>query len=193
MFSGCKLLTTLDISNFETPKLNKIDSMFKGCLNIVSINIDSSKFHTSSVPNFSSMFQGCAKLNSVDISGFDTSSASLFNKMFYGTGFKTLDISHFNTTNANNISSMFENCFLLTHIDLKSFDFSSIIGMNSVFAGDSALTCITNIDTHSIAGVKKNMQDLFKDCTSLINPTATEIAKITAVNGFNYTNSNPCP
>ena len=55
MFSMCSGLTELDLSNFDTSK----------------------------VENMSSMFMGCGKINSIDLSGFSTEKCIMMNKIFY--------------------------------------------------------------------------------------------------------------
>ena len=40
MFNGCSLLTSLDLSNFYTPKLNMNYQMFDGCSNLKYINME---------------------------------------------------------------------------------------------------------------------------------------------------------
>ena len=44
MFSGCELLTNIDLSNFNTQNVINMACMFKGCKNIKNINL--SNFNT---------------------------------------------------------------------------------------------------------------------------------------------------
>ena len=39
MFGGCKSLLYLDLSNFDTKNVNKMDNMFKGCELLCEENI----------------------------------------------------------------------------------------------------------------------------------------------------------
>ena len=93
MFSGCKLLTTLDVSDFKTQNVIYMDYMFDGC-ELLKI-IDVSNFDTKSVTNMSFMFYGCKAL-------------------------ETIDVSNFNTQLVTDMSDMFHNCELLTTIYCNS-------------------------------------------------------------------------
>ena len=93
MFSGCKLLTTLDVSDFKTQNVIYMDYMFDSC-ELLKI-IDVSNFDTKSVTNMSFMFYGCKAL-------------------------KTVDVSNFNTQLVTDMSDMFHNCELLTTIYCNS-------------------------------------------------------------------------
>ena len=47
MFCNCTLLTYLDISNFDTSNVVRMDHMFNSCRNLISLNL--SNFNTSKV------------------------------------------------------------------------------------------------------------------------------------------------
>lgn len=64
-------------------------NLFWGCKNMTSIDL--SGFDTSSVTDMGSMFYGCSGLTSLDLSGFDTSSVICMEPMFYDcSGLTTL-------------------------------------------------------------------------------------------------------
>ena len=54
MFSLCKLLTSINISNFNIQNVEYIDGLFKDCHKLLSINI--SNFNTKNVKSMSWMF-----------------------------------------------------------------------------------------------------------------------------------------
>ena len=60
MFKRCKNLKNINLSNFNTEKVNNMNTMFKGCelLN----NIDLSNFNTNNVIDMNYMFDGCKNL-----------------------------------------------------------------------------------------------------------------------------------
>ena len=65
MFSGCSGLTTLDLSNFNTEKVESIYIMFYNCSNLVTIIVDDGWTTEAVLPNQHSpyeIFQGCSKL-----------------------------------------------------------------------------------------------------------------------------------
>ena len=54
LFSGCSLLTTINLSNYNTDNINDMSDMFSNCSSLLSVNL--SKFNTSNVTNMSNMF-----------------------------------------------------------------------------------------------------------------------------------------
>ena len=69
MFYGCKLLISLDLSNFNTQNVTNMVYMF-GCCNSL-ISLDLSNFNTQNVFFFSNMFSDCESLISLDLSNFN--------------------------------------------------------------------------------------------------------------------------
>ena len=55
----------VDLSNFNTKKVEYMDSMFNGCKSL--INLDLSNFNTESVKDMSNMFQNCYSLQKDNI------------------------------------------------------------------------------------------------------------------------------
>ena len=65
MFSGCNKLKNLDISHFDTPKLEKAKLMFFGCRSLRGLNL--SNFKTKKVSNMKSMFSNCKLLDEFNV------------------------------------------------------------------------------------------------------------------------------
>ena len=80
MFKGCTKLEEIDLSHFDTSKIDKMGSMFQGCTSLYSI--DFSNIDTSNVKDMSYMFVECSSLKAVDLSSFDTSNVMSFKSMF---------------------------------------------------------------------------------------------------------------
>ncbi|WP_407433060.1 BspA family leucine-rich repeat surface protein [Methanobrevibacter sp.] len=80
MFSGCKSLTTLDVSNFDTSKVTNMNQMFANCNSLTELDL--SNFNTSAVTNMSWMFNGCRGLTTLDISNFDISKVTQHTYIF---------------------------------------------------------------------------------------------------------------
>ena len=68
MFSGCKAVKEIDISNFDTKNVCWMNSMFSGCEKVKEINI--SNFDTKNVRFMDYMFHKCSSLKLIDISNF---------------------------------------------------------------------------------------------------------------------------
>lgn len=81
MFYGCKALSTIDISNWNTSNVTNMSYMFYNCLGITSLDLSS--FNTSNVTNMSAMFRNCPALTTLDIRNFDFSNCTSYGNMFY--------------------------------------------------------------------------------------------------------------
>ena len=66
MFGGCKGLTSLDLSKWDTSKVT-MNSMFDNCSNLAELDL--SGWDTSKVTSMDSMFSGCRKLNTITMIG----------------------------------------------------------------------------------------------------------------------------
>ena len=82
MFANCKSFTSIDLYNFNTPKLVDIGSMFEGCTSLEIVKLH--HFDTSLVSDMSKMFYNCNKLLFVDISCFNMQNVNNSENMFYG-------------------------------------------------------------------------------------------------------------
>ena len=124
MFCNCISLASIDLSNFNTPQLNDMGSLFYNCHSLKYINITS--LDTSSVNNMSFMFSNCSSLVS-------------------------LDLTRFNTRNVNNMEYIFYNCSSLIYLNLYSFYTININEMNNMFdyCHESLIYCIKIDDTHN--------------------------------------------
>ena len=56
-FNGCKSLKSLDISSFNTEKVNRLDYTFSNCISLTSLNLAS--FNTNKCTSFKETFQNC--------------------------------------------------------------------------------------------------------------------------------------
>ena len=65
MFGDCKLLTNINLSNFNTNNVINMNGMFYGCSSLKDINL--SNFNTNKVTNMNYMFGDCPYLNKNNI------------------------------------------------------------------------------------------------------------------------------
>lgn len=82
MFNGCKLLSEIDLSNFDTSEVENFSNMFANCENLVKVNLKS--FNTSKVKNFDSMFLNCTLINNLNLQIFNMDEAQTKIDMFEG-------------------------------------------------------------------------------------------------------------
>lgn len=109
MFYGCNNIRKLDLSSFDTSKVNYMDWLFANS-SFDSINLNS--FNTSNVRNMDFMFMNCERLYA-------------------------LDLSSFNTENLGSMGSMFEGCRNLRALDLSNFNISKKTSTIDIFKGTS--------------------------------------------------------
>lgn len=81
-FSSCRKLTSIDVSNFNTSKVQNMSYMFSSCVGLTSLDL--SNFDTSEVQDMGGMFYDCASLTSLDLSNFDTSKVQDMGGVFHG-------------------------------------------------------------------------------------------------------------
>ena len=140
MFLGCRNLTSLDVTNFNTEKVTDMSRMFQNCYDLTSLDV--SNFNTSKVTDMCCMFVGCHKLTS-------------------------LNVSKFNTTEVTDMSDMFEDCYALTSLDLTNFDTGKVKDMLFMFYGCSALTTIYASNKFVTDKVTDNGSKMFYGCKNL--------------------------
>lgn len=100
LFSGCKNVTALDLSKWETGNVTNMNEMFYQCEKLENLLLTES-FDTSKVTSMESMFKKCKSLKELDLKSFDTSKV-------------------------RNMAFMFESCDKMKYLDIRYFDFSSI-------------------------------------------------------------------
>ena len=81
MFYGLKSCKSLDLSNFNTPNVEKMNYMFAESSSIISINFTG--FDTSNAYNMEYMFYGCLSLESLDLTYFNFDQVDI-NDIFHG-------------------------------------------------------------------------------------------------------------
>ena len=80
-FKNCYDLEYLDLSNFDTSKVNDMEGMFNHCRKLKEIK-GLEKFITNNVINMRAMFQYCKEIEYLDLTNFDTSKVEDMEAMF---------------------------------------------------------------------------------------------------------------
>ena len=78
MFYGCKSLTNLNLSNFNTQNVNNMECMFSYCKSLNNLNL--SNFNTQNITNMAGMFWGCESLKKEAVLTKDTEILEQLNK-----------------------------------------------------------------------------------------------------------------
>ena len=166
LFSYCRNLTTLDVSNFDTSNVTTMNSLFMSCSNLKTLDV--SNFDTSNVTDMNRMFSNCGSLTSLDVSNFDTSKVTDMVNMFYDChSLKTLDLSSFDTSKVRGMGGMFYICRNLTTLDLSNFNTSKASYMNGMFSFCDSLTTVKviNCDESTKNKILTQLQDDLKSYT----------------------------
>lgn len=164
LFAGCTVMTSVDLSGFDTKNVTAMSYMFWCCYKLSDLDV--SNFDTSNVTSMENMFGNCTSLTSLDVSSFDTHNVENMYGVFWGcSGLTDLDVSNFNTSNVKNMYAMFNKCSKLTSLDVSNFNTANVEDMSSVFSSCSSLTEL-NLDNFDTSNVK-NISHLFFGCTSL--------------------------
>ena len=186
MFHGCKALTQLNLSNFNTSQITDMSSMFAGCEKLTELDL--SNFDTHKVTNMSGMFDYCKKLTKLNLSNFNTSKVINMSFMFEDCSALTqLDISNFDTSNVIEMYSMFCICEELTQPDISNFDISNVTDMHGMFYNCAKLAIIYVSDKWNVNKVTIS-DNMFSRCNSLINfnPEKVEIEMAKSIEQGGY-------
>ena len=164
IFSNCKKLTKVDLSNLNTKNVNNLTYMFYGCSSLAYLDLYN--INTKNVGDMSYMFYECSSLSNLDLSSFNTNIATNMSDMFYGCSSLTnLDLSSFNTENVTNMSDMFYECSSLSNLDLSNFNTKKVTNMSYMFYGCTSLIKLKlfSFNTKNVT----NMSSMFFGCSSL--------------------------
>lgn len=106
-----------------------------------------------------------------------TNMAGMFEECFVLT---SLDVSHFDTKKVKNMAGVFEGCNELTALDVSGFDTRNVTNMYGMFQGCNNLTAIDvrNFDTQKVT----NMNSMFWSCNSL---TSLDVSFLNTANVTN--------
>ena len=139
MFFTATVSTTIDLSNWDTGSLTRLNRFVNGASVSGYYNWD-----ISSVTNLENVFFNVAPTsdgNTVeDVTGWDTSSVTNMQRAFMinggGAGFNQ-DISSWDTSSVTNMKEMFRGATSINQ-DISSWDTSNVTNMNSMFFDASA-------------------------------------------------------
>ena len=164
MFKGCSSLTSLDVTGFDMGNVTRIDGMFYGCSSLTSLDLHN--FNTSKVTSLFDLFHDCSGLTSLDLRSFDTSGVTTMEQLFNGcSSLTSLDISTFNTSKVTNMHNLFDGCSSLTSLDVSHFNTEEVTNMDAMFYNCKLLT---SLDLHKFNTEKvTTMRSMFYNCAGL--------------------------
>ena len=167
LFDSCDSLISVDLSNFDSCKVNNFECMFSKCHKLKEIK-GLEKLNTSNALNMSKMFQACKELQYLDLSNFDTSKVTNMYYIFGGCNkLKVIKgLENLNTSNVTNMYDMFGTCYELESLDLSNFDTSKVNNMSLMFDECIKLKEIKGLENFNTTNVI-DMSAMFQDCKEL--------------------------
>ena len=165
MFYNCDKFINIDLSNFNSNKINNIKYMFSYCSSLNGINLDN--ISTENVIDMSGLFSYCTSLKEINLSHLDTFNVSFMSEMFgCCKSLESLEL-YFTTENVEYMNSMFNGCESLISINMYNFDTEYVINMENMFRDCKSLEelDISDFNTENVI----TMNNMFFGCKSLIN------------------------
>ena len=118
MLYGCRKLTSIDTTGWDTSNITNMSYMFNGCKSLT--NLDASKWNTGKVTDMSYMFWHCNALTTLDISKWDTSNVNDMSYMFEYCRALTTIKGIIDMKSCTSYSGMFSGCTKLTGVKIKN-------------------------------------------------------------------------
>ena len=145
------LADALSLRNWDTSNVLDMRYMFSGCTSILFIDV--SNWNTGKVQSMANMFQvgdnweGNGQLREIiGLGELDVSSVTDMTSMFYGAGqMTTYDIDRWDVSKVESMNHMFCDNFLLRSLDLSSWDVSSLKTIYNMFNDDTNLRTIGDV------------------------------------------------
>ena len=170
-FNGCTKLTEVNCSTWNTNKVYNMQQAFLNCNSLETIPVRD--WDTRNVMYMDKTFANCTSLTNLDISKWDTSKVVEMTSVFYHcSSLKTLDVSKWKTSNVLRSDSLFSGCEKLTALDVSKWDTSNITTASSMF---SACRALTSLDVSKWNTSKMtNISSMFNGCAAL---TTLDVSK----------------
>lgn len=175
MFRSCRSITNLDLSSFNTERVENMCEMFWHCENLTTITgLD--KLNTASVTDMHGMFSSCALLTSLDFSSFNTAKVKNMSEMFNGCNalVSIVGLDKLNTASVTDMSYMFHSLWKIKLLDLRSFNTARVNKMDFMFSSCMLLRTILIGDGWDTSGVNSSIS-MFGACNTLEGDDGTKV------------------
>ena len=171
VFHDCPELTQLDLSNWDTGKIQYMIATFNGCTKLTEVNC--STWNTNKVYNMQQTFLNCNSLETIPVRDWDTRNVMYMDKTFANcTSLTNLDISKWDTSKVVELTNTFYHCSSLKTLDVSKWKISNVIRADSLFSGCEKLTSldVSKWDTGNIT----TASNMFAACRAL---TSLDVSK----------------
>jgi surface protein len=178
LFRNCTNIKSIDLSSFDSSKVNNMYYMFGKCYKLEEINLNN--FNTEKVTNMGYCFNKCKLLKKIVFpSSFNTKNVQNMEFMFYSCGIlKELNFpNNFIIDNVLKMKAIFGKCTSLEKLDLRNFNTSNVKDMSYMFDECINLKEILINPKTFITKNVTNMGHMFNKCNNLqdINASYFEI------------------
>ena len=213
MFNGCKKLTSLDLSGWDTSNITEMNNLFKNSgIKIIDISnwdlsnlkvstdkwqigfkdmFKDSQCETIKLPNMN--FGKDVKYDFSELSYLksfyapelvNTNITEVNNMFFKDKELKYVDMHDWDVSSVRKMYGMFSNCSSLTSLDLSNFNTTNVTTMGAMFYNCSSLTSL-DLSNLDVSNVT-NMDYIFEGCSELKTLIAGHEAEtnVTALNGL---------
>lgn len=187
MFALCYELQTLDVSGFDTSKVETMNMMFFNCQKLTSLQ-GLNRFNTSRVKNMDFMLSNLYVIPSLDVASFDVRNVTTMKMMFGGcNSLQSLSgVYNWQTSSLQNASHIFSSCVTVTEIDLSRWDMSHVTDMSVLFGGCSGLKTVDlrNLNTSGVTAMDRMFSGAFALQTVYVNNTFSTSSVSSSVDMF---------
>ena len=118
MLYGCRKLTSIDTTGWDTSNITDMSYMFQGCNALTTLDL--SNWDSSNVGGMNWMFQGCFSLTTLDLSKWDTSNVTNMDRMFGDCQALTTITGVIDMKSCTSYAGMFRSCTKLTGVKIKN-------------------------------------------------------------------------
>ena len=131
IFSRIRHLKSIFVSDFDEYYMTmSLDSMFYGCTNLTSVDFSKLSYKYSS--NLEHFLNGCINLTYVNLKNLKAGSSTSY--MFNDCKLLTsVDLSNIDISSTETLNNMFANCTSLQNVNLKGFKLDSATTISSIF------------------------------------------------------------
>ncbi len=174
MFSGCRMLGSLPIKDWNVGNVRDFSHLFEYCEGLKTLNLVN--WNTANGTCFENMFSQCLSLTSTgDLSRWNMAQAKDISMMFYSCQKlrNTGDLSAWNTANISDMSYLFAGCGKLTSVgQISSWDVSNIQYLTGMFYNASSLANTGDLNNWQISPDCKDLSYLFAGTKALLGMNA---------------------
>ena len=168
MFRGCGNIISIDLSSFDSSEVIDMKQMFSICSGLKEVNLKN--LNVAKVKDMSYMFNKCFEIEKITIpSSFDTQNVENMSFMFHFCQFlKEISFpASFKTNKVRAMIGMFGKCYNLKQLDLKNFDTGAVTNMSFMFDQCRNLEELLIIKSRFKTNAVENMGHMFNECNKL--------------------------